>query len=278
MYEIGADLSDLRAPVLLVTFSGWVSAGEAGTATVDHLVALDAEEVAVFDPDALFDYRVNRPTATFEDGRLTGIDWPRITLRRRTLGDRDLLVLSGPEPNWGWQAFGRSVAELAERLGVVESVSLGGIPWATPHTRPTTVVTTASRGDLIGADANYPEGTIHVPAAVATTLERALSDSGIPTAGFWARVPHYVAGTYFPAVLALVEILARHLGVKIPLEGLAEEAAAQRSRLDELVSERPEARAMVEHLEELADEGAISGDDLAAEIERFLREESDGLG
>jgi hypothetical protein len=278
MYEIGADLSDLRAPVLLVTFNGWVSSGEAGTATVDHIVAQDAEEVAVFDPDALFDYRVNRPTAAFEDGRLAGIDWPRITLRRRRLGDRDLLVLSGPEPNWGWQAFGRSVAELAERLGVVESVSLGGIPWATPHTRPTTVVTTASRGDLIGADANYPEGTIHVPAAVATTLERALSDSGIPTAGFWARVPHYVAGTYFPAVLALVERLARHLGVEIPLEGLAGEAAAQLSRLDELVSERPEARAMVEHLEQLADEGAISGDDLAAEIERFLREESGGLG
>jgi hypothetical protein len=280
MYEIAAGLEDLRAPVLLLTFSGWVSAGDAGMATVDHIVSHEPGEVAVFDPDALFDYRVNRPTATFEDGRLTGLDWPRITVQRRTFGDRDLLLLSGPEPNWGWQAFGRSVADLAVRLGVVESVSLGGIPWATPHTRPTTVVTTASRGDLIGADANYPEGTLHVPAAVTITLERALSDSGIPTAGFWARVPHYVAGTYFPAVLALVERLARHVGVQIPLDPLVEEADAQRTRLDELVAERPEARAMVEHLEQLADaaEGAISGDDLAAEIERFLREESDGLG
>jgi predicted ATP-grasp superfamily ATP-dependent carboligase len=281
MYEIVEDLSGLRTPVLLVTFDGWVSAGAAGTATADHVAPeREAREVAVFDADALFDFRVNRPTATFEDGRLTQVEWPRIAVRLRALAGRDLLVLSGPEPNWRWQEFGRSVADLAVRLGVVESVSLGGIPWATPHTRPTTVVTTASRGDLIGVDANYPEGTLHVPAAVTITLERALADSGVPTAGFWARVPHYVAGTYYPAVVALVERLSRHLGVEIPLAPLVEESAAQRRHLDALVADRPEARTMVERLEQLADTAAgdVSGEDLAAEIERFLREESDGFG
>jgi len=278
MYEITGDVSDLQAPVLLVTFDGWASAGDAGTATAEHIASLGAEDVAVFDPDALFDFRVNRPTATFDGGRLTDISWPLVVVRRRRMGRRDLFVLSGPEPNWHWQAFGRSVADLALRLGVVESVSLGGIPWATPHTVPPTVITTASRGDLIGSDADYPEGTLHVPSSVTFVVERALTDAGIPTAGFWVRVPHYVAGTYYPAVVTLAERLSRHLDLDIPLAPLVDEAAAQRRQLDALVAERPEARAMVERLERLAEDGEVSGEDLAAEIERFLREESDGLG
>ncbi|NQV07294.1 PAC2 family protein [bacterium] len=271
------DPGPLRAPALVAAFDGWVSAGSAGMATADHL-AQGSEVIATFDAEALFDYRVNRPVVEFDEGIITEIDWPAVTVRHKSLDDRDILVLSGPEPNWGWRAFSESVIDLAKRLGVVEHVAIGGIPWATAHTRPTSVVTTASRPDLIGVDANFPDGTLRVPASVSNVVSKALSDAGIPTAGFWARVPTYIGTTYYPAVVGIVERLSRHLGVDIPLGSLVGEARDQRRQLDTIVDAQPQAKAIVERMESLADaeDEVISGEDLAVEIERFLRDESSG--
>ncbi len=256
-----------------------MSAGGAGIATADHLAG-DGEPIAVFDPDTLFDYRVNRPTVDFHNGVLQDVAWPTITVRRRTIGGRDLLVLSGPEPNWRWQAFAGAVVDLAMELGVVEHVSVGGVPWASPHTRPTQVITTASESERIEAAADFPEGLLRVPGAVVSVVEYALADAGIPTLGLWARVPHYVATTYAPAILALVERLSRHLGVDIPLGSLVDDAAEQRRELAAVLESRPEAKAMVEQLEAIADaeDPVVSGEQLAAEIERFLQDAADEDG
>jgi hypothetical protein len=186
-------------------------------------------------------------------------------------------VLSGPEPNWNWRAFSESVAELAADLEVVQHVSLGGIPWAAPHTRPTIVVTTSSREDLLGEDANFPEGLLRVPASAASIVEKAVSERGIPTVGFWARVPHYVGGIYHPAVVTLVEKVARYLGVDLPLGSEVDDAAQQRRQLDALIEEQPNIQDMVGQLEDLYDASGdvASGEEIAAEIERFLRERGD---
>jgi hypothetical protein len=269
MYEL-EDPGSLTAPALLVAFEGWVSAGAAGTATIDHLAG-DAPVIATFDGDQLFDYRANRPTADYFEGVLTDLTFPEIALRRRTLGDRDLLLLSGTEPNWNWKTFGGQIADLAGQLGVIEHVSLGGIPWATPHTRPTSIVETASAPEQLGSDADHPEGRLRVPAAAVSIIEKAMIDRGLPTFGFWARVPHYVGTTYAPAVVALVERVSTHLGVVAPLGSLLDEAAEQRRVLDDLIEDQPQARAIVEQLEALVDqEGNVSGVELAAEIEKFL--------
>lgn len=273
MYELKLD-RPLQSPALVVAFEGWVSAGSAGTATADH-IAGDGHVVATFDSDRLYDYRVNRPTLDFVDGMIDEVDWPATTLRLRQIGDRDILVLSGPEPNWGWQALAGAVGDFATDLGVLQQVSLGGIPWAAPHTRPTIVLTTASRRDLIGADANFPDGLLRVPASATSIVERALSERGIPTVGFWARVPHYVGGTYFPAVVSLVERVARHLGVDIPLGSLVDEAAGQRLQLAEALEEQPAIQEIVEQLENVYDASGevATGEEIAAEIERYLREQ-----
>jgi hypothetical protein len=271
------DHEPLVAPALIVAFNGWVSAGGAGTATAEH-VAADAIEVARFDSDLLYDYRVNRPILEFTEGIIDTIEWPSTVLRRRTVDGRDLLILTGPEPNWHWQAFGEAVADLAVELGVVHQVSLGGIPWAAPHTRPTIVVTTSSRRDLLADDANFPAGTLRVPASAASVIERATANRGIPTVGFWARVPHYVAGVYHPAVVTLVERVSRYLGVNLPLGTLVADAAEQRRHLDAALDEQPNIREIVARLEELYDASGevASGAEIAAEIERYLRERIPG--
>ena len=270
---------DLRTPILVVSFEGWVNAGQAGTATTDH-IAGDGEVVARFDPDALFDYRVNRPTVDFVEGVLRRVEFPAVTMRHAALEERDALVLSGTEPNWRWREFAAAVADLAASLGVVEQISVGGIPSAVPHTRPTTVLSTASRADLIRNTERLPPGLLRVPGAAVTIVEHAVAAKNIPTVGFWAQVPHYLATIYQPAVIALVEEVARHAGVTIPLGSLLDESAEQLRRMDDIISGNAEAEAMVRRMETLVDaqDRVPSGEDLAAEIERYLRDTGDDDG
>jgi hypothetical protein len=276
MYKL-EPTGDLDTPALIVAMQGWVNAGNVGTEASDH-IAGDGALVAAFDPDALFDYRSNRPVVDFVDGRLEEIDWPHLSLRRARYGPRDVLLLNGNEPDWQWKALGRSIAELAGRLGVVEVVSLGGVPAATPHTYPTPLLTTASRQDQIGETEQLPEGLLRVPGAAVNIVERALTDQGIPAVGFWAQVPHYVAGTYYAGAVALVDRVARHLGLTIPLGDLVDRVAEQRQQLDATVAAQPDSQAYLDRLESIAAaQGEIpSADNIAAQVERFLRDAAEG--
>jgi hypothetical protein len=276
MYKL-EPIGDLVAPVLIVAFRGWVNAGNVGTEASDH-IAGDGDVVATFDPDALFDYRSNRPVVDFIDGRLQEIDWPQLSLRHARHGLRDLLLLNGHEPDWQWKALGRAIADLASSLDVVEVISLGGVPAATPHTYPTPLLTTASRQDQIGEDEQLPEGLLRVPGAAVNIIERALTDRGMPAVGFWAQVPHYVAGTYYAGAVALVDRVARHLGLTIPLGDLIDRVAEQRQQLDATVATQPDSQAYLERLEQIAAaQGEIpSADDIAAQVERFLQDAAEG--
>ncbi len=275
MYEL-TDPGALRSPALIVAFDGWVNAGSAGTIAATTLTA-EGSVLARFDPDSLFDYRVTRPTIDFVGGVIEDVTWPEMLLWRHSLGTRDVLVLTGTEPNWNWQRFSTEVGELAKRLEVVEHVSIGGIPWAAPHTRPVSIMATASSPERLSESDDRPDGLLRVPGAAVSIVEHRVSEIGIPTTGFWARVPHYLGSTFAAAALALVERVAQHLEITIDTTELATAAADQIAELNALVEARPDVLAMVRQLEETADTvGVVSGEDLAAEIERFLRQQGDG--
>lgn len=262
---------DLGDRVALVTaFDGWVNAAQAATGAMD--VLLDgAETIVTFDADDLFDYRDTRPTVEFISGVPQAINPPGVTLAHRR-GPTDLLLLTGTEPSLGWRSFTTTVAELAGEFGVGEMVVLGGIPWAVPHTRPVTLITTASSAERMPADAEHPEGMLEVPASVNAALELELIGRGVPSIGFYARVPHYLGAEFTAASLALLERLSNHAGLDMDLTGLATEADSQRLQLDGIAEGRPEVRTMIEQLETLVDgTSAVDGDQIASEIERFLR-------
>jgi hypothetical protein len=230
--------------------------------------------IATFDPDALFDYRARRPTLQIVDGRLAELTWPELVVRRVRFGERDLLVLAGPEPDDRWHAFADDMLDLARRVGVVEWISLGAIPAAVPHTRDVPILgTTSEEGRLRGDIQPGPAGLLRVPAAAISVLEMAMAEGGIPAVGYFAQVPHYVSGPYPAASVALVHALGRHLGVSLPTGELAEEARQLRTRLDTATALEETTRTYVERLEAMVDEQRLpSGDDLIGEIERFLRE------
>jgi hypothetical protein len=109
-----------------------------------------------------------------------------------------------------------------------------------------------------------------------------LGDAGRATLGSWARVPHYVAGEYPAAAVALLQRLGEHLGISIDTGDLEGQAASHRERLDEAAAGSPEVQAHITALEgaydaDVADESGLSGplptgDQIAAELERFLRD------
>jgi hypothetical protein len=276
LYEV-QDPGPLLEPSLLVALDGWVDAGSAAT-TAAGLVATGGRVVATFDADRLFDYRARRPTLEIVDGRLSELDWPEFRIVLVQPGGHDLLVLSGPEPDYRWPALAEAVAEVAARFGVKEWISIGAIPAAVPHTRPVPILGTASRPGLLRGDVRPgPTGLLRVPAALVSVLEIRAAADGIDSVGYFAQVPHYVSGPYPAAALELLVAIERHLGYELDRGGLPDEAEQLRTRLDAATSVDDNTRAYVERLEAMVDEERLpAGDDLITEIEQFLRDQGTG--
>ena len=277
MYEIH-DRPRTHEPVLIVGFDGWIDAGGAASGTLAWLVG-DRDPFVTFDGDRLFDYRDQRPMHELREGVIESFDWPTVSMTHLHVESRDLLVLTGTEPASNWQTFVGCVADLALDLGVTELISIGGIPWAVPHTRPIPVLTTASDRARIPVTDEHPEGLIRVPAAISRAIEVRLTSLDIPAMGFWARVPQYVGIDLQAATLAILTRLGTHLGVVFDTAELRVEADAQREHLDAIVAARPDLSAMIEKLESIVDVAdPADGEQLASEIERFLRNRPDDDG
>jgi len=278
LYRLADDLPALRDAVLVASFDGWVDAAEAASRAVGQ-VAGDATVVATFDPDAVFDYRSRRPVLDVQDGRLTELQWPELAIRHARVDSRDVLIFSGAEPDLRWQELANDAVALVERLSVTEWISLGSVPGAVAHTRPVPVMATASQDGLLDEPAG-PEGLLRVPSAALSVLEMAVTEAGTPAVGFYAQVPPYASIGYAAASIALVRRLSRHLAVTIDVEPLLAEEREQHARYDAAVAGDAMLRETVARLESAAGdveaEQLPSGDDLAREIERYLRRQDGG--
>lgn len=273
-YEIVNDPAGAVAPALLVSFEDWVDAGGAGSTAARH-IAEGGQVIATFDGDQIYDYRSHRPILDIVDGSPKQFAWPELTLTRRSLAERDLFVLTGPEPDFRWKEFAADVLELALRIGVVQHVSLGAIPAAVPHTAPTPVMMTASSSELVRGGI-VTEGLLRVPAAAVSLVEWTLAENGIPAVGFWAQVPHY-AMPYAAGAIALIRKVEDHLTVTIGAGALEEEVAAQRVALEQIFTDNPEAKEYLERLEGLVGEQQIPlAENIGEEVERFLRNQRRG--
>ncbi|HET9692243.1 MAG TPA: PAC2 family protein [Acidimicrobiales bacterium] len=272
----------LDDPVLVVALEGWIDAGlAAGTAMTALLEQVPHELVATFDADELIDHRARRPILRIVNGVHEGLRWPEIRLQggaSRT--GRGVLMLTGPEPDMRWHQFSAEIVAMAARMGVTQVFGLGAFPAPVPHTRPVRLAATASTAEL-AADVGYLPVTIDVPAGAQAALEHAFGEAKVPAVGLWARVPHYASAMPYPdAAAALLDQLRRLAHIEVSSEVLAAAGRATRAQIDALVAGSQEHSAMVHQLEGQHDAEAEpttdlgplpSGDELAAELERFLR-------
>ena len=275
----------LNEPVLVIGLEGWIDAGlGASTAMSTLMSTIPTEVLATFDTEYFIDQRARRPVVRIIDGVTTELTWPEIQLRYGRDGDgADMLFLVGPEPDFHWSDFVDVVTDSAGRFDVRLTVGLGSFPAPTPHTRPVRVIGTAPAQSahlltVIGTMA----GEIEVPAGISAALELGFAEVDMDVVTIWARVPHYVASMSYPqAAAALIDGLARISGLTLDASELRNSADEVRQRVDDLITNNPEHSSMVEQLEQAADadlehpsEELPSGDELAAELERFLRGES----
>lgn len=278
----------LEAPVLVLGMDGWIDAGlGAGTATAHLLNVVPTEILGTFDREELIDYRARRPMVPIENGVSGALSWPEIHLRvGKDPTGHDVLVLVGPEPDMRWSTFVTDVVEVSKELGVRLVASVGAFPLSVPHTRPVRLAATGNDRELIDQVGVVP-GSMEVPAGIHAALQEGFGKAGIPAVGIWARVPMYAAGMPYPAAsAALLEGLARVAGIEIDAAELHEAAELASARIDELIASSTEHTEMVRQLEAAVDaeESAPpldfsdlpSGDEIGAELERFLRGEHPG--
>jgi proteasome assembly chaperone (PAC2) family protein len=278
------DPPELREPIMVAAFAGWNDAASAATTALEAVaVGLDSEIVARIDPEEYFDFQVNRPTIRLVEGRTRRIDWPSTTViaARVPAAERDLILLSGTEPNLRWRGFSTAVLDAAERMKVEMVVTLGALIADVAHTRPVPITGLASDEQLVerlGLSRSHYEG----PTGIVGVLHEACRRRDIPSASLWAAVPHYVAAVPNPkAALALLRRLESLTGIAVEASELEEAMERFDAQVDEAVAANPEIRELVERLEseqeETLEPGADvpSGDALAREFQRFLRQRGD---
>src|SRR6202453_1416999 len=276
----------MERPVLVIALEGWVDAGLGATTAIAALLSQGpTEPVVTFNGEHFLDQRARRPVARIVNGVTTELTWPRTVIRHGQDGaGRDVLYLVGPEPDVHWRAFTDAVVGLAKSWRVRMVVGLGAFPAPAPHTRPVKLAATApaASADLID-QVGVVQGELEVPAGVLAALEMAFGANGTPAVSLWARVPHYVAGMPFPeASAALIEGLAAVGSLSLDSSALRRAGDSSRRQVDQLIADNAEHQAMVRKLEENIDasegnamgvDAVPSGDEIAAELERFLRGE-----
>jgi predicted ATP-grasp superfamily ATP-dependent carboligase len=279
----------LRAPALVCAFKGWNDAGDAASAALQFVGAsLKATRFATIDPEEFFDFQAARPRVAFTEGRAREITWPEVEIfaARVPRAPRDLILLQGTEPSFRWRTFCQLVLDLAEALGCQMVVSLGALLADVPHTRPV-AITGLSSDETFNSRLGVHPTTYEGPTGIVGVLHDASTRSGIPTASLWASVPHYVAAAPNPkAALALVRKLEVLVGVSVDAAELETAAVDYERQVSLAVQSDPDVQAFVERLEQAAadedpdpEPGDLpSGDVLAREFQRFLRQRGPGDG
>src|SRR5438270_9892912 len=274
----------LRDPVLITAFRGWNDGGQGASLAGGYLAKTwAAARFAEIEPEGFFDFQATRPHVSLVEGQTRRVEWPDNAFYHAHIPglQRDAVLMLGIEPNVRWKTFTGLVTGLAEELGVGLVVTLGSLLADVPHTRPSPVTGGATDPELIeelGLQRSRYEG----PTGIVGVLHDACARSGMPSISLWAAVPHYVSLAPSPrAALALCQRLGEILGTDIDTAELDEAAEQYSEQVSEAVAADEETAAYVAELEQRAEmideeENLPSGESLAAELTRFLREREQG--
>ncbi len=276
------DRPKLHRPVLVAAFEGWNDAGDAASGAVRYLRdRWGARPFAALDPEEFYDFSTTRPEVRLSEGITREIVWPVNEFSAATLpnGSGDVAVLLGTEPQLRWRTFSDQIVDVARALGVELVMTLGALLADVAHTRPVKITGTAADDELV-ARLDLTRSTYEGPTGIVGVLHDACGRAKLPSASLWAAVPHYVAATPSPkASLALIERAARLLSTSVMTADLQTRALDYERQVSEIVASDEDVAAYVQRLESSADQDDManmelpSAESLAAEVERFLRDE-----
>lgn len=282
-------IPSLRSPIALIAFGGWSDAGEAATGVITHLLAslsgdIDPEIfvpelIAEIESEDFYDFQVNRPLIFVDDSMIRSLTWPgtQVFGLRNPFGERDFVVVRGVEPSMKWRTFANELLDLFDDLEIELVITLGSMLADTPHTRAIPVSGTGAHPDIakrLGVEVSRYEG----PTGILAVIQDGCVRRGIDAIALWAAIPHYANGTPSPkATLALINGLEDFLEISLPQGDLPELASAWEVAVNEMVKEDSDIEEYIKSLEESKDSVEISedsGEELAREVERFLRRQN----
>jgi proteasome assembly chaperone (PAC2) family protein len=293
----------LRRPVLVAAFEGWNDAGDAASDAVRWLGRrFDAQTIATLDAEEYLDFQAARPHVELVRGTVRRVTWPATNILAASLPHtgRDLVLVLGVEPNLRWPSFCGDVLGAARELGCDTVVTLGALLADSPHSRPPRITGTAAdetQRARVGMRRSRYEG----PTGIVGVLHNAAREAGFAASSLWVPVPHYVATPPNPkATRALLGHLAALHDLPLDLTDLEIAAAAWERSVQQVVAADDEVAGYVARLEahydldddEEGDDGDVdedlstgdellaadelpSGDALAADFERYLRDQGD---
>ena len=284
----------LRNPVMLIAFSGWNDAAEAATGAASHILGAwtDAEHaindqvgvvpelIADIDPEEFYDFQVNRPIVDMDESQIRSLTWPGTQIFGLATPnfDFDFIIVRGVEPSMKWKTFTHDLLDLADDLEVQTIITLGSMLADAPHSRPITVTGSGAHPDLakrLGVEVSRYEG----PTGILGVIADACLRRGLDAISLWAAIPHYASNSPSPkATLALINALEDFLEISLPQRDLHADSLEWESEVDELAREDSDVAEYVKALEESKDSALlsdVSGEDLARELERFLRRQSE---
>ena len=282
-------IPSLRSPIALIAFGGWSDAGEAATGVITHLLAslsgdIDPEIfvpglIAEIESEDFYDFQVNRPLIFVDDSMIRSLTWPgtQVFGLHNPFGERDFVVVRGVEPSMKWRTFANELLDLFDDLEIELVITLGSMLADTPHTRAIPVSGTGAHPDIakrLGVEVSRYEG----PTGILAVIQDGCVRRGIDAIALWAAIPHYANGTPSPkATLALINGLEDFLEISLPQGELPELASAWEVAVNEMVKEDSDIEEYIKSLEESKDSVEISedsGEELAREVERFLRRQN----
>jgi len=267
---------------MVAAFRGWTDAGGAASSAAAYLAGQwNARQFASVEAEEFYDFTSLRPQVRLTDDGTREIVWPENRLLATSVpGSRDIVFLIGVEPHLRWGAFCDCVTTVAQSVGIEELVTLGAMLTDVVHTRAAPVrgwTSDPRLSDRFGLSRPQYEG----PTGIAGVLQDAFAKIDVPVASLMAQVPHYVPSTPSPkATLALVERVCELLETRVSTSPLELASASYEREVSEVVAADDDIAGYVRQLEERAEgDNAVSLADLpsrealAAELERFLREQ-----
>ena len=249
----------LRQPDLVAAFIGWPDAAQVSTGAISYLLKkLPARNLAEIKSDEYYDFGTIRPTVTIENGVMEPIRMPMNSVYywQNKAGERDLIIISGIEPQMKWQSFVEVIADLAGYYNVHRVYAVGGLYDRIPHSRETRIsglVNDPALVDII-EQAGVEPVNYHGPSSIHGLLLGLCATRRIPAISLWGHVPFYIRAESNPMVcLKILTTMAAFLGIDIDLNELKRSADSLNTILNKLLAENDQMRNFLQSLEEQYD-------------------------
>ncbi len=277
----------LNRPILVLAFSGWNDAGGSATFAAKFLSQrLGAHKFASLDPETLYNFVEQRPQVRIRHGERE-IIWPanEFSYARDARLVQDVVIGLGVEPHLRWKAYIDAILRVVQECHVELVVTLGALLADVAYSRPIRLTGSAS-DPALAKRLHLATSRYEGPTGIVGTLHDACRRQGLPAISVWANVPHYIAASpNIKAALALVRRTFTLLDFSADLHDLESAANDFDRRVANVLASDSKVADYVRRLEEHEEDddedeeypgntdALPSGEELARELEEFLREQ-----